>query len=68
MRNEEIVKLAKANKAAAFITLLEESGIQFVIIDMDNLCNPNDGYCNIDVAGCDAGESILFVDGKFDLF
>ena len=65
MTRQDIIATAEAFRANAFITILEQQGVDFAILDMDNISDPNDGYLNLAVTGLEPGEAILFVDGEF---
>lgn len=65
MTREQIIKAADSNNARGFLNLLDDRDINYAVLDMDDIGNPNDGYCNIAVEGLDAGEAILFIDGEF---
>jgi hypothetical protein len=65
MTRQDIIATAEAFRAKGFITILEQQGVDFAILDMDNISDPNDGYLNLAVAGLEPGEALLFVDGEF---
>ena len=65
MTRDEIIKTAEYFDARGFVSVLEGRGIQFSILDQDNISDPNDGYFNITVNGMDPGEALLFFDGVF---
>lgn len=65
MTREQIIKAADSNNARGFLNLLDDRDINYVVLDMDNIGNPNDGYLNLIVNGLDEGEAILFIDGEF---
>ena len=65
MTREQIIKAADSNSANAFMALLDSQRVNYSVLEMDDICDANEGYCNIAVNGLDAGEAILFIDGEF---
>ena len=65
MTRDEIIKMAEACRPESFMGELDEQRIDYMILDQDNISDPNDGYFNITVAGLEPGEALLFVDGEF---
>jgi hypothetical protein len=65
MTRDEIIKTAEYFDARGFVSVLEGRGIQFSILDQDNIAWPNRGYLNLIVDGMDPGEALLFFDGVF---
>ena len=65
MTRQDIIATAEAFKANGFITILDQQRVDYEILDMDNISDPNDGFLNITVDGLEQGEALLFVDGEF---
>lgn len=65
MKRDQIIKAAESNSAKAFLNLLDSQSINYEVLDMDNIGNPNDGYLNLIVDGLELGEALLFIDGEF---
>ena len=65
MKRDQIIKAAESNSAKAFLNLLDGQSINYEVLDMDNIGNPNDGYLNLIVDGLEPGEALLFIDGEF---
>jgi hypothetical protein len=64
MTTEKIMEQAKVLDATNFVEYLETNGIEYEILDADNLLNYNEEYLNLVVDGFDEGDSLLFFDGK----
>ena len=64
MTTNEIMEQAKVLDAAQFVEYLETNGIDYEILDADNILDYNDEYLNLVVDGFDEGDSLLFFDGK----
>jgi len=62
----EYYQMAQTMDANGFLDLLHTNRCNYTVLDLDNLCNPNEGYVNLVIAGMEDGESILFVDGKYE--
>lgn len=65
MTRDQIITAAETTNAKEFVTLLDSQSVAFMVLDMDNMLDPNDGYLNLAIEGLDKGEAILFVDGVF---
>jgi hypothetical protein len=65
MTRLQIIKAACKLNAKDFLALMEHYNIGTVILDLDNIQDPNDGYLNVAVDGLDVGEALLFIDGEF---
>lgn len=65
MTRQDIIATAEAFQAKGFMTILDRQRVDYIVLDMDNISDPNDGYLNITVAGLEPGEALLFVDGEF---
>ena len=65
MTRQDIIATAEAFQAKGFMTILDQQRVDYMVLDMDNISDPNDGYLNIIVAGLEPGEALLFVDGEF---
>lgn len=65
MTRQDIIATAEAFQAKGFMTILDQQRVDYMILDMDNISDPNDGYLNVTVAGLEPGEALLFVDGEF---
>ena len=65
MTRQDIIATAETFKANGFITILDQQRVDYEILDMDNISDPNDGFVNIAVDGLKLGEALLFVDGAF---
>ena len=65
MTRQDIIATAETFKANGFITILDQQRVDYEILDMDNISDPNDGFLNITVDGLEQGEALLFVDGAF---
>ena len=65
MTRQDIIATAETFKANGFITILDQQRVDYEILDMDNISDPNDGFLNITVDGLEQGEALLFVDGVF---
>lgn len=63
MTPKSILEKAEKLNAEEFVQFLDAANIEYCILDCD-LLDYNNEYCNIEVAGFCAGESILFCDGK----
>jgi hypothetical protein len=64
MTTDEIMEQAKVLDATNFVEYLETNGIDYEILDADNILDYNDEYLNLAVDGFDEGDSLLFFDGK----
>lgn len=64
MTRGQIIKAAATLSAADFLGLIEHNQVNFSILDMDNILDPNDGYLNVLVEGLELGEALLFIDGE----
>ena len=64
MTRQDIIATA-AFKANGFIIILDQQRVDYELLDMDNISDPNDGFLNIAVDGLKQGEALLFVDGVF---
>jgi len=65
MKRDQIITAAETTNAKEFVTLLDKWSVAFMVLDMDNIMDPNDGYLNLAIEGLDKGETLLFVDGVF---
>jgi hypothetical protein len=63
MTPKSILEKAATLDAEQFVQFLDAAQIEYCILDCD-LLDYNNEYCNIEVAGFKAGESLLFLDGK----
>lgn len=65
MTRQDIIATAEAFKANGFIIILDQQRVDYEILDIDNISDPNDGFLNIAVDGLRQGEALLFIDGTF---
>jgi hypothetical protein len=66
MKNKEsILQDAAQMTAADFVNYLNVNGIEFDVLDQDNVFDENEGLFNIIIDGFPEGESVLFIDGKY---
>jgi hypothetical protein len=64
MTTDKIMEQAKVLDAAQFVEYLKTNGIEYEILDADNIMDFNEGCLNLVVDGFDEGDSLLFFDGK----
>jgi hypothetical protein len=64
MTTDKIMEQAKVLDAAQLVEYLETNGIEYEILDADNIMDFNEGCLNLVVDGFDLGDSLLFFDGK----
>ena len=64
MTKDQITEAACKLNAEDFMNLMEHNGVNTEILDQDNIMDPNDGYFNVIVEGCELGE-FLFLDGEY---
>lgn len=65
MTRQDIIATAEAFEAKGFRTILDQRRVDYMVLDQDNISDPNDGYFNISVAGLEPGEALLFCNGVF---
>ena len=65
MTQDQIVSAAETFGAKGFLNLLDEQRVDYEVLDMDNIGNPDEGFLNLIVEGMPEGQSILFSDGRF---
>jgi hypothetical protein len=65
MTRQDIIATAEAFKANGFIIILDQQQVDYEILDIDNISDPNDGFVNIAVDGLEPGEALFFINGTF---
>ena len=64
MTRNQIFKAACVLMASDFLNLIEHNEVGFVIMDQDNVGDPNDGTFHIIVNGFGFTESLVFFNGE----
>ena len=64
MSQKDIVAAAEKMKASEFIKHLDKKKVGYSM-ETGSLTNPDKGMLNLDIVGMKDGESILFIDGKY---